>query len=451
MQVTETLSEGLKREFKVTVPASELDERLNTRLATLKDEVRLKGFRPGKVPVDHLRRLFGKSTMAEIVNDVISEVARNTISERGERAAIQPDFKLSEDEKETNEVLAGKHDLTYTMTYEVLPKVELKDFKSISVERPVAEVKDEEVEEELRKLAETTRTFTTKEGKAENGDRVTVSYVGKIDGEPFDGGTDENAQIRLGTTQLIPGFAEQIEGMAAGDEKTIDVTFPENYGAPKLAGKPATFDIKVKEVAGPAEVKIDDDLAKKLGVESLDKVRELIRQQMQNQYGNTSRLRVKRQLLDQLDEMHQFDLPPTMVDREFESIWREVNADLNQGGKTFESEGTTEEKAREEYRKIAERRVRLGLVLSEIGERNKIEVTDEEAQRALQAQLRQFPGQEKALIDYYRQNPNALASLRAPVFEEKVVDYLLELVKVSDKTVSRDELMREDEDEKATA
>jgi trigger factor len=337
------------------------------------------------------------------------------------------------------------------MTYEVLPKVELKDFKSISVERPVAEVKDEEVEEELRKLAETTRTFTTKEGKAENGDRVTVSYVGKIDGEPFDGGTDENAQIRLGTTQLIPGFAEQIEGMAAGDEKTIDVTFPENYGAPKLAGKPATFDIKVKEVAGPAELKIDDDLAKKLGVESLDKVRELIRQQMQNQYGNTSRLRVKRQLLDQLDEMHQFDLPPTMVDREFESIWREVNADLNQGGKTFESEGTTEEKAREEYRKIAERRVRLGLVLSEIGERNKIEVTDEEAQRALQAQLRQFPGQEKALIDYYRQNPNALASLRAPVFEEKVVDYLLELVKVSDKTVSRDELMREDEDEKATA
>jgi trigger factor len=451
MQVTETLSEGLKREFKVTVPASELDARLNTRLASLKNEVRLKGFRPGKVPVDHLRRLFGKSTMAEIVNDVISEVARNTISERGERAALQPDFKLSEDEKEADQVLAGKHDLTYTMTYEVLPKVELKDFKSISVERPVAEVKDEEVDEELRKLAETTRTFTKKDGKAESGDRVTVSYVGKIDGEPFDGGTDENAQIRLGTTQLIPGFAEQIEGMAAGDEKTIEVTFPENYGAPKLAGKPATFDIKVKEVAGPDELKIDDDLAKKLGLESLEKLRGLIKQQIQNQYGNTSRLRVKRQLLDRLDEMHKFDLPPTMVEREFESIWREVNADLNQSGKTFADEGTTEEKAREDYRKIAERRVRLGLVLSEIGEKNKIEVTDEEAQRALQAQLRQYPGQEKALLDYYRQNPNALASLRAPVFEEKVVDYLLELVKVTDKPVSRDELMREEDDEKATA
>ncbi|MBN8996916.1 MAG: trigger factor [Rhizobiales bacterium] len=451
MQVTETLSEGLKREFKVTVPASELDARLNARLDSLKNEVRLKGFRPGKVPVDHLRRLFGKSTMAEIVNDVIGEVARNTISERGERAALQPDFKLSEDEKEADQVLAGKHDLTYTMSYEVLPKVELKDFKSVSVERPVAEVKDEEVDEELRKLAETTRTFTAKDGKAADGDRVTVSYVGKIDGEAFPGGTDENAQIRLGTTQLIPGFAEQIVGMAAGDEKTISVTFPENYGAANLAGKPATFDIKVKEVAGPDELKIDDDLAKKLGLESLEKVRGLIKQQIQNQYGNTSRLRVKRQLLDQLDELHKFELPPTMVEREFDSIWREVNADLKQSGKTFSDEGTTEEAATADYRKIAERRVRLGLVLSEIGERNKIEVTDEEAQRALQAQLRQYPGQEKALIDYYRQNPNALASIRAPIFEEKVVDYLLELVKVTDKPVSREDLMREDEDEKATA
>lgn len=451
MQVTETLSEGLKREFKVTVPASELDARLSARLDSLKNEVRLKGFRPGKVPVDHLRRLFGKSTMAEIVNDVIGEVARNTISERGERAALQPDFKLSEDEKEADQVLAGNHDLTYTMSYEVLPKVELSDFKSIAVERPVAEVKDEEVDEELRKLAETTRTFTAKEGKAADGDRVTVSYVGKIDGEAFDGGTDENAQIRLGTTQLIPGFAEQIVGMAAGDEKTINVTFPENYGAANLAAKPATFDIKVKEVAGPDELKIDDELAKKLGLESLERLRGLIKQQIQNQYGNTSRMRVKRQLLDQLDERHQFELPPTMVEREFESIWREVNADLKQSGKSFADEGTTEEKARDDYRRIAERRVRLGLVLSEIGERNKIEVTDDEAQRALQAQLRQYPGQEKALLDYYRQNPNALASLRAPVFEEKVVDYLLELVKVTDKPVSREDLMREEEDEKATA
>jgi trigger factor len=448
MQVTETLVEGLKREFKVIVPAQELDQRLSTRLSELKDEVRIKGFRPGKVPVSHLRRLFGKSAMAEIVQSVISEVARDTISERGERAAMQPDFELPEDEKQADQVLAGEADLTYTMRYEVLPKVELQDFKGIEVERPVAEVKDEDIGAEVQKLAEVTRTFTSKEGKAETGDRVTASYVGKIDGEPFPGGTDENAQIRLGSSQLIPGFAEQLEGVAAGEERTITVKFPEDYGAKQLAGKDASFEVKVKEIAAPDPVKLDDEMAKRLGLESLDKLREAIRQQLKSQTDNASRLKLKRQLLDRLDEMHKLDLPPKMVDQEFENIWRQITAELEQTGKTFESEGTTEEKAREEYRKIAERRVRLGLVLSEIGERNRIEVTEEEVQRGLQAQLRQFPGQEKALVDYYRRNPEALASIRAPIFEEKVVDFLLELVKVNEKPISREELLREEEDDK---
>jgi trigger factor len=448
MQVTETLVEGLKREFKVIVPAQELDQRLSTRLSELKDEVRIKGFRPGKVPVSHLRRLFGKSAMAEIVHSVISEVARDTISERGERAAMQPDFELPEDEKQADQVLAGEADLTYTMRYEVLPKVELQDFKGIEVERPVAEVKDEDIGAEVQKLAEVTRTFTSKEGKAETGDRVTASYVGKIDGEPFPGGTDENAQIRLGSSQLIPGFAEQLEGVAAGEERTITVKFPEDYGAKQLAGKDASFEVKVKEIAAPDPVKLDDEMAKRLGLESLDKLREAIRQQLKSQTDNASRLKLKRQLLDRLDEMHKLDLPPKMVDQEFENIWRQITAELEQTGKTFESEGTTEEKAREEYRKIAERRVRLGLVLSEIGERNRIEVTEEEVQRGLQAQLRQFPGQEKALVDYYRRNPEALASIRAPIFEEKVVDFLLELVKVNEKPISREELLREEEDDK---
>jgi len=448
MQVTETLVEGLKREFKVIVPAQELDQRLSTRLSELKDEVRIKGFRPGKVPVSHLRRLFGKSAMAEIVQSVISEVARDTISERGERAAMQPDFELPEDEKQADQVLAGEADLTYTMRYEVLPKVELQDFKGIEVERPVAEVKDEDIGAEVQKLAEVTRTFTSKEGKAETGDRVTASYVGKIDGEPFPGGTDENAQIRLGSSQLIPGFAEQLEGVAAGEERTITVKFPEDYGAKQLAGKDASFEVKVKEIAAPDPIKLDDEMAKRLGLESLDKLRDAIRQQLKSQTDNASRLKLKRQLLDRLDEMHKLDLPPKMVDQEFENIWRQITAELEQTGKTFESEGTTEEKAREEYRKIAERRVRLGLVLSEIGERNRIEVTEEEVQRGLQAQLRQFPGQEKALVDYYRRNPEALASIRAPIFEEKVVDFLLELVKVNEKPISREELLREEEDDK---
>jgi trigger factor len=448
MQVTETLVEGLKREFKVIVPAQELGQRLNTKLIELKDEVRIKGFRPGKVPVSHLRRLFGKSAMAEIVQTVISEVARDTISERGERAAMQPDFELPEDEKQTDEVLAGQADLTYMMRYEVLPKVELQDFKGIEVERPVAEIKDEDVDAELQRLGEVARSFTAKEGKAETGDRVTASYVGRIDGEPFQGGTDENAQIRLGSTQLIQGFAEQLEGVVAGEERTVTVKFPEDYGAKHLAGKEASFEVKVKEVAAPDPVKVDDEMAKQFGLESLDKLREAIRQQEKSRLDNASRMKLKRQLLDRLDDMHKMDLPPKMVDQEFDNIWRQITTELEQTGKTFESEGTTEEKAREEYRKIAERRVRLGLVLSEIGERNRIDVTEEEVQRGLQAQLRQFPGQEKALVDYYRRNPEALASIRAPIFEEKVVDFLLELVKVTDKPVSREELLREDEDDK---
>ena len=256
--------------------------------------------------------------------------------------------------------------------------------------------------------------------------------------------------VRLGTSQFIPGFAEQLDGVGAGDRKTITVTFPEDYGARHLAGKEATFDVTVKEVAAPDPIVVDDELAKRLGLESLDQLREAIRQQVQTRYGLQTRQKVKRQLLDQLDTMHGFDLPAKMVEQEFDNIWRQIVSEMGQTGRTFENEDTTEEAAREEYRKIAERRVRLGLVLSEIGERNKIEVTEPEVQRALTAQLRQFPGREQQLIDYYRSNPDAVASLRAPIFEEKVVDYLLELVKVTDKTVSREELMREEEEETAT-
>ena len=458
MQVNATVVEGLRREFEVVVPATELDGRLATRLNQLKDEVRIKGFRPGKVPVSHLRRLYGRSTMAEIVQSVINEVARDTLADRGERAALQPDFKLPEDEGAAEKILTGEADLTYTMTYEVLPKVELGDFSSIAIERPVAEMSDTEVDEEIARLAENARTFSTKapgsgsgaSGKAETGDRLTIAYAGKVDGEPFPGGTDENAMVRLGTSQFIPGFAEQLDGVAAGDQKTITVTFPEDYGARHLAGKEATFDVTVKEVAAPDPTVIDDELAKRLGLESLDQLREAIRQQVQSRYGLQTRQKVKRQLLDQLDTMHGFDLPPKMVEQEFDNIWRQIVSEMGQTGRTFENEDTTEEAAREEYRKIAERRVRLGLVLSEIGERNKIEVTEPEVQRALTAQLRQFPGREQQLIDYYRSNPDAVASLRAPIFEEKVVDYLLELVKVTDKTVSREELMREEDEEPAT-
>ncbi len=450
MQVNATVVDGLRREFEVVVPISELSDRLVARLNEIQGQVQIKGFRPGKVPVNHLRRLYGKSTMAEIVQTVINEVARDTLSERGERAALSPDFKLPEDEGAAEKILNGEADLTYTMSYEILPAVDIADVSAITVERPVVEVSDEEVDAEVTRLAESARTFAPKDGKSESGDQMTISYLGKVDGEAFPGGTDENATIRLGSSQFIPGFAEQLEGMAAGEEKTITVTFPEDYGATHLAGKEATFDIKVKEVSAPEPITLDDELAKRVGLESLDQLKDAIRQQIQTRYGMQTRQKVKRQLLDQLDTLHTFELPPKMVEQEFDNIWRQIVAEMGQQGRTFEDEDTTEEAAREDYHKIAERRVRLGLVLSEIGEKNKIEVTEPEVQRALQAQLRQFPGREQQLIDYYRQNPDAIASLRAPIFEEKVVDYLLELVKVSDKTVTAEELMKEDEDEAAT-
>lgn len=450
MQVTETVNEGLRREFRVVVPADELDGRLVERLSSLKDEVRIKGFRPGKVPVSHLRRMFGRSTMAEIVQSVLSEVARDTLASRGEKAAAPPDYKLPEDPSATESILSGKADLDYTMTYEVLPKIELTDFKAISVERLVVDVADAEVDDQLRQLAENARSFATKSGAAETGDRLTISYIGTIDGNEFEGGRDDNVSMTIGIGQFVPGFDEQLVGLSSGDEKTIKVTFPADYSAANLAGKDAAFAVTVKAVASAEPVAIDDQLAERLGLQSLDSLRDTVRQQVGQQYTYTARQKLKRQLLDRLDETHKLELPPRMVEQEFESIWRQVSSGLSNSGKTFEDEGTTEEAARADYRNIAERRVRLGLVMSEIGERNNIQVTEEEVQRALAAQMRQFPGQEQALVDYYRNNPEGLAALRAPIFEEKVVDFLLELVKVTDKTVSREELLREDEDDEKT-
>jgi trigger factor len=447
MQVNEKNVEGLKREFEVVVPAAELDSRLVERLDSLKDEVRIKGFRPGKVPVAHLRKLFGRSTMAEIVQSTLTEIARKTLADRGEKAASQPDYQLPQDEAVTNRVLSGEADLSYTMVYEVLPKVELADFKGIEIERPVATPAESEIDEQIQRLANDARSYQSKDGKAETGDRVNISFVGSIDGEPFDGGSQDDVFITLGSDEFIPGFAEQVIGTATGDQKTIDVTFPDDYAVPSLAGKAAAFAVTVKDVASAEDLPIDDGFAERLGLESLEKLKATVREQVQAQYDLAVRQRIKRQMLDKLDELHAMELPGQMVEQEFQAIWRQISNELSSAGKTFESEGTTEEAARDDYRKIAERRVRLGLVMSEIGESNKIEVTEDEVQRALSAQLRQFPGREQAVLDYYKDNPEAIASLRAPIFEEKVVDYLLELVKVTDKPMTGEELTREDEED----
>ncbi|TPP10975.1 trigger factor [Rhizobium glycinendophyticum] len=447
MQVIETLAEGLKREIKVVIPAKDMEQQMNERLADVKDKVRINGFRPGKVPVSHVKKMYGKSIMAELVNEIIRDRPSAILSERGEKSATQPEIAMTEDEAEAEKILNAQADLEFTLSYEIIPAIELKSVDGIKVTREVVEISEDEINEQILKIAESARTFETKKGKAADGDRVTMDYLGKVDGVPFDGGKDEDAELVIGSNRFIPGFEEQLVGLKAGDEKVITVTFPAEYPAANLAGKEATFDITVKEVAAPAATEINDDLATKLGVESVEKLKEIVRGQIESQYGNVTRQKIKRQILDQLDAIYKFEAPSKLIDAEFDNIWRQINTDLAQSGKTFADEDTTEEAAREEYRTLAERRVRLGLVLSEIGEKAGIEVTDEEMQRSLFAQLQQFPGQEKEILEFFRKTPGAAASLRAPIFEEKVIDKLLADVTVTDKTVTKEELLAEDAEE----
>jgi len=446
MQVTETLSEGLKRELKITIPAGDLEAKLMDRMVSLKDQVRINGFRPGKVPLSHIKKTYGRSIMAEIVQETVTKSSEEVLQGRGERAAMQPTIDMTEDETEATAILDGKKDLDITVSYEIMPTFEIGDLSGLAIEKPTLEVTDDEVMEQIEKIGAQSRPFEVKKGKAKDGDRVTMSYLGKIDGVPFDGGADENGQLVLGSGQFIPGFEEQLVGVKAGDETVVKVTFPEAYGAAHLAGKEAEFDIVVKEVSKPGNLVIDDEFAKSLGLDSLDKLKDIIKSQIEGQYAGASRQKVKRQLLDQLDEKYNFDLPPSMLAQEFEGIWAQVTRDLTEAKKTFEDEDTTEEKARVEYQKIAERRVRLGLVLAEIGDKNKIQVTEDEIRNAILRQAQQYPGQEKEFFEFFRKNPQQLAAVRAPIFEEKVVDYVLELATVTEKAVTKDELLADDEE-----
>jgi len=448
MQVTETLNSGLKREIKVTVPAGDMDGKLVARLNEIKGKARINGFRPGKVPMQHLRKMYGKSFMAEIVNDILSNQTRHIIADRGEKAAMQPEVTMTEDEKEAEKILAGEADFEFQLAYEVIPAIEIKAFSDIAINRPVYDVPESEIEEQVKRVAESTRSYEPKDGKAAEGDRVTIDYVGKIDGVAFDGGAGNDQPLVLGSKEFIPGFEDQLVGVKSGDEKQITVTFPDNYSAPHLAGKEATFDVTVKEIGKPGPLEINDETAKALGLESLDRLREIVKGQLESQFGSMTRQKIKRQLLDQLDGAYQFEAPSKLVEAEFDNIWNQVNRDLQMAGRTFADEETTEEEARAEYTRLAERRVRLGLVLAEIGEKAGVQVADEEVQRALFDTIRRFPAnQQQEAFEFYRSNPNALTSIRAPLFEEKVIDHLLAEVSVTDQKVSKEELMADDEAE----
>jgi trigger factor len=453
MEVTETLSDGLKREFQVQVPAADLEARVSERLGELKDRVQLRGFRPGKVPVTHLKKIYGKAVMAETIEAVIRELNAKIVSDRGLKLAMEPKVTLPNEGSEVDKVIGGQSDLAYTLALEILPKIELADFKGIKLDRLVAEVSDDQVKEAVDKIAEQNRPFAAKgEGaKVEKGDRVVIDFTGKIDGVPFEGGSGGDIGVNVGSGTFIPGFEDQLVGLGVGEQRLVKVTFPANYGSAQVAGKDAEFDVTAKSIEAPGTVTLDDAFAKSLGLESLDKLKEAVKARLQQELAGLTRQKLKRQLLDKLDEMHRFALPPTLAEDEFNNVWNAVESDLKAQSRTFEDEGTTEEKAREEYRGIAERRVRLGLVLAEIGEKNNITVTDEEITRQIVERARQVPGREQEVWDYYRKNPAAVAGIRAPIFEEKVVDFLVELAKVTDKTVSREELLKDDEDDKTTA
>jgi trigger factor len=453
MQVTETLSEGLKHEFKISVPASDLDAKADAKLVDLKDKVRLNGFRPGKVPVAHLKKVYGRSVMAETIDQTIRDTNTQIFSERGFRLATEPKITMPTEQKEVEELLSGKSDLTYTVAIEVVPAIKLADFKSFQVEKPVAEVTDAEVDEAIKRIADNNRGYAAKDegAKAASGDRVTVNFKGTINGEAFEGGTGEGIHVQIGSNTFIPGFEEQLVGIGANETRTLKVSFPKNYMNAKLAGQPAEFETTATLIEAPQDVTIDDEFAKSLGLESLDKLKEAARERLAAEFATATRQRVKRALLDRLDEAHRFEAPSSLVDEEFNLMWTSVRAEMESAGKTFADEDTTEEKAKEEYRTIADRRVRLGLVLSEIGEKNKITVTDDEVGRAVIERARQVPGREKEVWDYYRNNANALAQLRAPIYEDKVVDFILELANVTEKKVSREELYKDDEADKNAA
>ncbi len=442
MEVIEKSTEGLERTFTVKVPASELDKKLTTKLEEIKGEVHLKGFRKGKAPVSFLKKMYGKGMMGEIVQELVAETSAKAFEERDLQPATAPHPQFHSN---MDEVIAGKADLEYDVHAEILPDIEPMDVSTLKLERRVADVPDKDIDEALNNIAEQQRSYKArkKSEKSKKGDMVSVDYVGRIDGEEFDGGKGEKVDIVLGSDTFIPGFEKQLIGAKSGDDVEIKVTFPEDYNAKDLAGKEAVFDAKVHEVKAPEDVEIDDELAKKLGLESLDDLKTRLRERIEADFNSLSRGHIKRLLLDKLDNAHDFDLPPGMVKSEFEQIWAQVEG----AEREEEDKDKSEEELKEEYQQIAERRVRLGLVLAEIGKRAEVQVPQEDLQREILNAARSYPGQEKEVLEFYQKNPQALAQLRAPLFEEKVVDYILERAEVTDKKVSKEKLMEDPEGE----
>ncbi len=435
MQVTETLNEGLKRSYAITVTAAELDAKVNEKLAEAQPEVEMKGFRKGKVPMALLKKQFGQRVMGEAMQESIDGAMSDHFEKSGDRPAMQPEVKM------TNEDWKEGDDVEVSMSYEALPEIPEVDFTKIKLEKMVVKAGDAEVDEALGNLAETAQDFKARKkgSKAKDGDQVVMDFVGKVDGEAFDGGSAEDYPLVLGSNSFIPGFEEQLVGVKAGEEKAVTVSFPEDYQAEHLKGKEAVFDCTIKEVKQPVAAQIDDELAKKFGADDLAALKTQISERLEAEYTGAARAVMKRGLLDSLDGLVSFDLPPSLVDAEAGQIahqlWHEENPDV-EGHDHPEIEPT------DEHKSLAERRVRLGLLLAEIGQKAEIEVTDGEMTQAIMNQARQYPGQERQFFEFVQQNQQMQQQMRAPIFEDKVVDHIVEQAKVTEKEVSKDDLQK---------
>jgi len=435
MQVNETLNEGLKRGYSIIVSASELDEKVNEKLVEAQPEVEMKGFRKGKVPMSLLKKQFGQRLLGEAMQESIDGAMSKHFEDSGDRPALQPDVKM------TNEDWKEGDDVHVDLTYEALPTIPEVDLKSINLEKLVAKADDAAVDEALEKLAETSPNFKDrrKGSKAKSGDQVMFDFLGKVDGEAFEGGSAEDYPLVLGSNSFIPGFEDQLIGAKAGEDKTVEVAFPADYGAENLAGKDAVFECKIKAVKEPAPAELNDELATKFGAEDLNALKAQVSERLEAEYVGAARAVMKRGLLDQLDTLVSFELPPSLVDAEASQIahqlWHEDNPNV-------EGHDHPEIETTEEHTSLAMRRVRLGLLLAELGQQAKVEVSDAEINQAVMAQARQYPGQEREFFEFVQNNQQMQQQLRAPIFEDKVVDYMFELAQVEEKEVSKEDLQK---------
>lgn len=435
MQITEISASGLKREYKVVINAAALESTVNEKLETVRAQVNMPGFRPGKAPAALVKKQYGRALLGEAMEESVNSALQKTLEDNKLRPAMQPKVDIQTFEE-------GK-DFECTIAVEVLPDIVPGDFKQIKLERLVVEPNDTEVEEFMTRLSDQQKTYEKADKVAETGDQVVIDFSGSVDGVKFDGGTATDYPLVLGSNSFIPGFEDQLVGMKVGEQKIVKVTFPEAYGNSDLAGKPADFDCTLKEVRAAAAVTIDDEFAKRFGLQSLQELKDNVKRDLGSEYKSLARMKMKRGLLDQLADQHSFDVPPGMVEMEFGQIWNEISSDKSRLEAEMAEEKKTEDELKAEYQKIAERRIRLGLLLSEVGRINNIEVKSEEITRAMIEQARRFPGQERQVMEYFQKNPEAAQSLRAPIFEDKVIDFIVEMATVTDKTVTKEELQKE--------